>query len=260
VSQTVSHSLAVESHIDAIEILGVPVARLTASQALGEIKRLGEREAPALVAYANAHTLNLAHRSPWFGDLLRRADLVLNDGSGVGIAARLRRRPFPENLNGTDFNPRILELAVAAAWPVFFLGARPGVSDRAAAALRARVPGLEVAGTHSGYFDSGDDIVHRIRSSGARLLMVAMGNPLQERWLAENLEATGASIGVGVGAFFDFFSGEVPRAPSWMKRAGLEWVYRLAQEPRRMWRRYLFGNPLFLWRVLRQLVFSRRPW
>jgi exopolysaccharide biosynthesis WecB/TagA/CpsF family protein len=87
--------------------------------------------------------------------------------------------------------------------------------------------------------------------------MVAMGNPLQERWLAENLEATGASIGVGVGAFFDFFSGEVPRAPSWMKRFGIEWVYRLAQEPRRMWRRYLFGNPLFLWRVLWQLLFSR---
>jgi exopolysaccharide biosynthesis WecB/TagA/CpsF family protein len=253
-----SHSLAVESHIDAIEIFGVPVARLTASQALGEIKRLEEREAPSLVAYANAHTLNLAHGSPWFRDLLRRADLVLNDGAGVGIAARLQRRPFPENLNGSDFNPRILEVAVAAGWPVFFLGARPGVSDRAAAALRARIPGLEVAGTHSGYFDSQDDVVWRIRFSGATLLMVAMGNPLQERWLAENLEATGASIGVGVGAFFDFISGEVHRAPSWMNRLGIEWVYRLAQEPRRMWRRYLFGNPLFLWRVLWQLISSRR--
>jgi exopolysaccharide biosynthesis WecB/TagA/CpsF family protein len=247
----------VESHIDAIEILGVPVARLTAPQALDEIKRLGEREAPSLVAYANAHTLNLAHGSPWFLELLRRADLVLNDGSGVGIAARLRRRPFPENLNGTDFNPRILELAVAAGWPVFFLGARPGVSDRAAAAMGARIPGLEVVGTHSGYFDSQDDVVESVRSSGARLLMVAMGNPLQERWLAENLKTTGASIGVGVGAFFDFFSGEVPRAPWWMKRFGIEWVYRLAQEPRRMWRRYLLGNPLFLWRVLWQLIFSR---
>jgi exopolysaccharide biosynthesis WecB/TagA/CpsF family protein len=252
-----SHSLAVESHIEAIEILGVPVARLTASQALGEIKRLGERESPSLVAYANAHTLNLAHKSPWFRELLRGADLVLNDGSGVGIAARLQRRRFPENLNGTDFNPRILELAVAAGWPVFFLGARPGVSDRAAAALSVRIPGLEVAGTHSGYFESQDDVVERVRSSGARLLMVAMGNPVQERWLAENLKTTGASIGVGVGAFFDFFSGEVPRAPSWMKRFGIEWVFRLAQEPRRMWRRYVFGNPLFLWRVLWQLISSR---
>jgi exopolysaccharide biosynthesis WecB/TagA/CpsF family protein len=247
----------VESHIDAIDILGVPVARLTASQALDEIKRLGKGDGPSLVAYANAHTLNLAYGRPWFGELLRRADLVLNDGSGVGIAARLQRRRFPDNLNGTDFNPRILELAVAAGWSVFLLGARPGVSERAAAAVHALIPGLEVAGTHSGYFDSNDDVVERIRSSGARLLMVAMGNPLQERWLAEHLNATGVSVGVGVGAFFDFISGEVPRAPAWMKRFGIEWVYRLAQEPRRMWRRYILGNPLFLWRVLWQLISSR---
>jgi exopolysaccharide biosynthesis WecB/TagA/CpsF family protein len=248
---------AVEYHIDAVEILGVPVARMTASQALDEIKRLGERAGPSLVAYANAHTLNLAHGSSSFRDLLRRTDLVLNDGSGVAIAARLQRKPFPDNLNGTDFNPRVLELAVSAGWPVFFLGARPGVSDRAAAALGALIPGLEVAGAHNGYFDSDDDVVERIRSSGARLLMVGMGNPLQEKWLADHLESTGASVGVGVGAFFDFFSGEVPRAPSWMKRGGIEWVYRLAQEPGRMWWRYVLGNPLFLGRVVRERILAR---
>jgi exopolysaccharide biosynthesis WecB/TagA/CpsF family protein len=248
---------AVESHIEAIEILGVPVARMTASQALDEIKLLGERAGPSLVAYASAHTLNIAHGDGSFRDLLRRADLILNDGSGVAIAARLQRKPFPDNLNGTDFNPRVLELAAAAGWPVFFLGARPGVSDRAAAALGALIPSLEVAGTHSGYFDSNDDVVERIRSSGPTLLMVGMGNPLQETWLAEHLERTGVSVGIGVGAFFDFFSGEVPRAPSWMKRGGIEWVYRLAQEPGRMWRRYLLGNPLFLGRVVRERILAR---
>ena len=248
---------AVDSHIDAIEILGVPVARMTASQALDEIKRLGERSGASLVAYANAHTLNLAHGNRSFRDLLRRADLVLNDGSGVAIAARLQRKPFPDNLNGSDFNPRVLELAVAAGWRVFFLGARPGVSDRAAASLGSLFPGLEVAGTHSGYFASADDVVEVIRSSGARLLMVGMGNPQQEMWLAEHLESTGASVGLGVGAFFDFFSGEVPRAPSWMNRGGIEWVYRLAQEPGRMWRRYLLGNPLFLARVMRERILAR---
>jgi exopolysaccharide biosynthesis WecB/TagA/CpsF family protein len=243
----------VERHIAAIEILGVPVACLTATQALDEIKRLGEREGPSFIAYANAHALNLAYGSPSFRGLLREADLVLNDGSGVGLAARLQRRRFPENLNGTDFNPRILELAADAGWPVFLLGARPGVAERAAAALEARIPGLEVVGTHPGYFDRNDDVVGSIRASGARLLLVAMGNPLQESWLAEHLETTGASVGIGVGAFFDFSSGAVPRAPTWMSRLGIEWVYRLANEPRRMWRRYILGNPLFLWRALRRL-------
>lgn len=231
----------------------MPVARLTAAAARGELVRLYERDRPALVAYANAHTLNQASRDSAYKAVLRSADIVLNDGAGLAIAGRVFGRPFPENLNGSDFNPVILEEAAARGWPVFFLGAKPGVAGEAARRLTERIPGLNVCGTRDGYFrpEESAEVARSIAETGAGVLMVAMGNPLQETWLSRHLEATGARLGVGVGAFLDFSAGVVPRAPAWMNRLWLEWLYRLIQEPRRMWRRYVLGNPLFLARVLR---------
>ncbi len=254
-----SRALADSFGMETVEILGVPVARLTAAAAREELVRLYERDRPALLAYANAHTLNLASRDSGYRDVLRSADIVLNDGAGLDIAGRLFGKPFPANLNGTDFNPVILEEAAARGWPVFVLGARPGVAEEAARRLSERIPGLKDVGTRDGYFaDSESDAVARsIAATGAGLLMVAMGNPLQEQWLNRHLEATGVRLGVGVGAFLDFSAGVVPRAPAWMNRLWLEWAYRLWQEPRRMWRRYVLGNPLFLLRVLRARIFTR---
>lgn len=244
--------------VPVIEILSVPVARLDRDAALGEVERLYEAGDPAIVAYANAHALNLATSDPAYREVLRACDLVLGDGSGLAIAARLRGLRFPANLNGTDFNPMILELAARKGWTVFLLGGRPGVAERAAAQLRARIPGLEVVGARDGYSSDDGAVVEDVRGSDAGLLMVAMGNPKQEKWLHANLAATGARLGVGVGAFFDFTAGEVPRAPRWMRRTGIEWLWRLGREPARMWRRYLLGNPLFLWRAVRERVTSVR--
>ncbi|MDQ7857236.1 MAG: WecB/TagA/CpsF family glycosyltransferase [Armatimonadota bacterium] len=245
-----------------VEILGVPVARLDPDAALAAITRCYDLAAPALVAYANAHTLNLAARDPGYRAVLRRAALVLNDGAGLALAGRLRGRPFPANLNGSDFTPRVLALAAARGWPVYFLGARPGVAEEAARRLRARMPDLRVVGVRDGYFPPEETaaVVEAVRRSRTGLLLVAMGNPRQEFWLDQHLAATGARVGIGVGAFFDFAAGVVPRAPAWMNRVGVEWVYRLAHEPRRLWRRYLVGNGVFLARVTREAllgIFSR---
>ncbi|MFP5351519.1 MAG: WecB/TagA/CpsF family glycosyltransferase [Actinomycetota bacterium] len=242
-----------------IEVLGVPVAKLLPKDALIQIERIASEEGAHLIAYANAHTLNLATSDPSYRELLRNAAIVLNDGAGIAIAARVNGDRFPANLNGSDFNPLILGLAGKNGWPVFLLGARPGVAERAGAAMKARYPALQIAGTRDGYWPAGSDdqVAAEIRSSGATLVMAALGNPMQERWLAEHLAATGARLGVGVGAFFDFAAGEVPRAPAWMNRMGIEWVFRLLQEPRRLWRRYVVGNPVFLAHVLRDR-FSRR--
>lgn len=241
-----------ERRFPTIEVLGVHVAKLHPAQAVAEIERIHDRGAPELVAYANAHTLNLAASDPSYKEILRSAAIVLNDGAGLALAARLNGERFLANLNGSDFNPLILGLAAAKGWSVFLLGAKPGVAERAAAAMKARYPALAVAGTRDGYWPPGSDseVAAAIRATGASVLMAALGNPLQERWLAEHLEATGARLGVGVGAFFDFAAGELPRAPAWMNRLGIEWVFRLLQEPRRLWRRYIVGNPLFLARVL----------
>ena len=231
----------------------MPVARLTATAAREELIRLYERDRPALVAYANAHTLNLASRDSGYRAVLGTADIVLNDGAGLTIAGRVFGRPFPANLNGSDFNPVVLEEAAAHGWPVYFLGAKPGVAAEAARKMSERFPALVVAGTRDGYFpqEESEEVARSIAATGAGVLMVAMGNPLQEMWLSRHLETTGARLGIGVGAFFDFTAGVVPRAPAWMNRLWMEWLYRLFQEPRRMWRRYVLGNPLFLARVLK---------
>lgn len=244
-----------------LEILDVPVVQATAASALAEIARLGSDDAPARVVYVNAHTLNLCWVDPEYRRVICESSVVLNDGIGVELAARIQRTSFPENLNGSDFNPRILELAAERGWKVFLLGGRPGVADRAATTLQASIDGLQIAGTRDGFFDRSQDaeVAAQVRAAGADVLVVAMGNPLQERWLAANLDATGARVGVGVGAFLDFVVGAQKRAPLWMNRWGVEWVWRLAQEPRRMWRRYVVGNPVFLARVLRTHLARRRP-
>ena len=237
-----------------IEILGVPFARLDPGAALDEVERLYERELPAVVAHANVHTLNLTVEDPAYLEALRSADMVLNDGKGVMLGARLLGERFPADLNGNFFTPAVVERAAQRKWPVYLLGAKPGVPTKLAEILLARYPGLHIVGSRDGYFTAAeeDEVVAAIRDSGAGLLVVGMGNPHQERFLHRHMAATGARLGIGVGAYFDFQTGEVPRAPVWMNRYGLEWVHRLAQEPRRMWRRYLVGNPAFIARVLRQ--------
>ncbi|MFN2388434.1 MAG: WecB/TagA/CpsF family glycosyltransferase [Actinomycetota bacterium] len=244
-----------------IEILGIPFALLQPSAALEEVARLHGRDEPAFIAHANVHTVNLAVEDQGYADVLRRADLVLNDGKGVMLAARMYGRRFPADLNGNFFTPLVLRTAAARSWPVFFFGARPGVAERAAARLADTLPGLDVVGVRDGYVHPAEDaeVVRAIGASGAELVLVGLGNPRQERWLDANLRATGARVGIGVGAFFDFQAGEVARAPAWMNRAGLEWVHRLVKEPRRMWRRYVVGNPRFLVRVARDRRAARVP-
>lgn len=248
------------SDLPMIDLLGIPVVKAAPGDALQAVERLAERSAPALVAYVNAHTLNLAHGDPGYHALLRSVALVLNDGVGVSLAARMKRDRFPANLNGSDLNPMILELAARRGWSVYFLGAAPGVAEEAARRMTDKIPGLVVAGTRDGYFSRADDsaVAAAIKDTGAEVVMVAMGNPLQEKWLEANLAATGARLGVGVGAFFDFAAARVVRAPAWVNKIGLEWVWRLLQEPGRLWRRYVVGNPLFLWRAARDAVRARR--
>ncbi len=253
------HTSEVPSHSFAIEILGIPYACVDADSALAEAERLYEEEAPAWIAIENVHGVNIAVSDPAHKDVLRRANLRLNDGKGVMLGARIQGRRFPVDLNGNFFSPLLLRRAAERGWPVFFLGAAPGVAQRAGDRLTESIPGLRIVGVRDGFFkrDQEEEVVEAIRATEPGLLMVGMGNPLQEQWLDRNIAATGARLGVTVGAFFDFQAGEMPRAPAWMNSAGLEWVYRLTKEPRRLWRRYLIGNPLFLWRVARDRLAKR---
>ena len=202
------------------------------------------------LCYVNAHSLNLAYRDALYQDALARADLVLNDGIGLTLAARMRGHRFPENLNGSDFTLRLLALSAERGWRVFLYGGQPGVAASAGERLATLIDGLEIVGVSDGFRDEHpDEIASEIRRSGADVVIVALGQPQQELWLDRHLAATGCHLGVGVGAFLDFAAGRVTRAPLWMNRLGVEWLFRLAQEPGRMWRRYIVGNPVFLWRA-----------
>ncbi len=234
-----------------IPVLGVEVDKLTREQVLREVERcFGERR--LMLAYVNAHTLNLAAHDYALREALGASDLVMNDGIGLNLAARMRGERFPENLNGSDFTMLLLQLAARRGWETFLLGGKPGVAETAARRLTERIEGLRIVGTRHGFTNESDELLaQRIRDSGAKLLIVALGSPLQEVWLSCNLASTGALVGVGVGAFLDFSAGQFRRAPRWMNLIGIEWCFRLVQEPRRLWRRYIVGNPLFLMRAWR---------
>jgi exopolysaccharide biosynthesis WecB/TagA/CpsF family protein len=248
----------VRTQVETVEILGVPFARLDALEAVDAAESLYESADPAWIAVENAHALNIAASDPKHLAVLRRADMVLNDGKGTLLAARLLGSSFPEDLNGNFFTPLLLRRAAERGWSVFFLGAGPGVAEQAATRLTSNEPRLNIVGTRDGFIQPGEDeaVIKEISESGADLLLIGMGMPRQEQWLDNHVSATGVRLASTVGAFFDFQAGVVPRAPGWMNRLGLEWLYRLYKEPRRLWRRYLIGNPLFVWRVLAQRLRS----
>jgi exopolysaccharide biosynthesis WecB/TagA/CpsF family protein len=196
--------------------------------------------------FVNAHTINLARRDPEYASILNRGDLVLNDGAGVKLAARMKGVRFAANFCGTDFVPELLGRLGEEGVRAFLLGGRPGRAEGAAVALERDHPGVVVVGHHHGYGSDDAEVVRRINESGAEVLLVAMGNPLQERWIDRHRQELEVPLAVGVGALLDFLAGAVPRAPGWLRRLELEWFYRLYREPRRMFGRYVVGNPAFL--------------
>lgn len=234
-------------------ILDVALTVSTRSEVVDELDRRIDENNNTIVAFANAHCLNIAHRDASLRAALGGA-IVLNDGFGVDIASKLLFGvQFPDNLNGTDFTPYYLQ-HTRHCLRIFLLGGRRWVVDRAAELLTGKYPKHVIVGRHDGYFPRAEDamVARGIKASGADLVLVAMGNPDQELWLRTNFVATGCRLGFAVGALFDFIAGEVQRAPLWVRSVRLEWMYRLAQEPGRLWRRYVLGNPVFVLRVLAQ--------
>jgi alpha-1,3-mannosyltransferase len=240
-------------------ILDVPVFVGTFAEAVERIDAQYNAYESTIVAFANANSLNIAATDENYRKILKRC-LVMNDGIGVDTASRvLFGSRFPQNLNGTDFAPNYF-INTKNNYRIFFLGSSSGVAERAASRLIEMCGRHTIAGCQNGYSRSDDNIgiVAKILASNADAVLVAMGNPAQEKWLAENLEATGCRLGFGVGALFDFLSGDVPRAPAWVRAARLEWCYRLRHEPGRLWRRYVLGIPIFLLRVFSQWLSGAR--
>jgi N-acetylglucosaminyldiphosphoundecaprenol N-acetyl-beta-D-mannosaminyltransferase len=203
--------------------------------------------------FVNAHCVNVAARDETYAKLLGETPYLFADGVGMSIAARLHGLRLRHNVNGTDLFPRLCAVAARAGVPIALLGARPGVAATCAQRMEEQLPGLRVAWTGHGYLTAGEEALHlrHLNASGARILLVAKGVPMQEHWIARHGNRVDAPVLLGVGALLDFYSGMVPRAPQLVRRLQAEWVYRLLQEPRRLSGRYLLGNPAFLARTLR---------
>ncbi len=217
-----------------------------------------EREAFAHHVSVNAAKVVAASRDAGLARIMREADIASADGQSVVWAARVLGTPVPERVAGIDLAERLLAEAAARRWPVFLLGARHEVADATAAWAREHFPGIVLAGWRDGYFSDDAAVAAGVAATGARLLLVALPSPRKERLLDEQRGGFGPVLAVGVGGSFDVWTGAVRRAPRWMQRCGLEWAYRLLQEPRRMWKRYLVGNTAFVVAVLRERVRRRK--
>lgn len=242
------------------ELLGLPLDPVTMERAVEEAVGAARGDGFLQHGCLNAAKVVRAHREPALADALRRCGLVTADGQAIVWAARLLGRPLPGRVAGIDLMEQLLEAAERTGLSVYLLGAREEPLARAAAAIRARHPRLEVAGTRNGYWSPGEEgeVVRAVAASGADLLFVALDTPRKELFLERHREEIGVGFAMGVGGAFDVLAGDLRRAPAWARGAGLEWLFRLAQEPRRLARRYVAGNTQFAWLVLRELMRSGR--
>lgn len=245
-----SRILPVAYNGDEIRLLGVRFDHLSRSEALAAMSGIFGKGKAQKVYIVNAHTSNLAYRYADFREVLNSADLLLNDGAGIQIASHLVGKPFPDNLVGTDLVPQLCEIAVKRDVSVFLLGGKHGVPEMAAKKLMDMIPGLKVSGVQHGYYDEEETqaVIRKINSSGAGILLVAFGNPLQEMFIHRHAKELECDVCIGIGGLIDYLGGDLQRAPRWVRRMRFEWLYILVRQPHK-WRRYLLGNPLFLARV-----------
>jgi N-acetylglucosaminyldiphosphoundecaprenol N-acetyl-beta-D-mannosaminyltransferase len=238
-------------------IFNIPVDLAQPAELLERITGWVGDGAPARrVMYVNAHVLNRSLAVPALRGALEHADLVYCDGYGVRLAAKALDVAIPHRMTGADWVWGLAAMCEASDQSIYLLGSEPGVAAQAARRLHRWYPRLHVAGTHHGYFEPGsahdDRVVEDINERRPDIVLVGMGTPKQELWVQHNAHRLDAGVLWTVGALFDVVSGRVPRAPSWLADNGLEWIFRLAIEPQRMWRRYLLGNPVFVSRVMAQ--------
>ena len=244
----------------AVAVLGVRVDDVTYDETLALCRAFIASGRPHLLATVNTEFVMAARRDPEFRRVLNASALNVPDGVGLLAAARLCRCPLREHVRGTDLVERLAGLAAAEGYRLFLLGGRGGAATAAAEALARRHPGLAIAGWFEGAADPTGDAaaVAAVRAAApVDIVLVAYGAPWQEKWIARNLGATGASVGIGVGGVFNFLAGRAPRAPAWVRRLELEWLYRLLTEPWR-WRRQL-ALPRFVLVALLSLLRGRPP-
>lgn len=219
-----------------VELFRVPVACLTEAELLERVRQFVNSAGPHHIVTCDGLSLVRAQKDADFLRILQEADLVTADGAGVLWAARMLGLEVPARVSGVDLVDSLCALAASEGFKVYLLGARPGVVEQAAERLQERHPGLQIAGHHHGYFTPEEEpgLLEQIRSCRPQVLFVGLGVPRQEKWIRKHLAALGVPLAMGVGGSLDVISGRLPRSPEWMRRWGLEWLFRVLHEPRRL--------------------------
>lgn len=250
---------------DTTELFGMPFSILDFDGLCRVVDQRIAANEPGFIVTPNVNIVCTFHRNKTFSQAYCRAFLWLPDGKPLIWLARLLGTRLGQKLSGSDMVPSLSAHAAAHGYPVYFFGGLPGSAEIAAQRLRQRHPHLQVAGVDCPPWGFEHDpeqnaqAIQKVRDSGAKICFVALGCPKQEIWMATHMHELGVPVCMGVGAALDFMSGKVRRAPRWVQQCGLEWVWRLAQEPRRLWRRYLVEDMMILPLFFRELLRGKRP-
>jgi N-acetylglucosaminyldiphosphoundecaprenol N-acetyl-beta-D-mannosaminyltransferase len=237
-----------------VNLFRVPVLAATLEETADECMRLLHEGGSYQHVCLNVRKLVLMEDDASLRGIVESCDIVSADGASIVLAARVLGRPLPERVAGIDLMEALLGRAENEGYPVYFLGATESVLTDFLGVCAERFPRLQVAGHRDGYFDDVQLALAAVRESGARILFVGMPSPRKEYLLAEHTASLPGVFAMGVGGSFDVWAGRTTRAPVVLQKAGMEWAYRLVQEPRRMWKRYMVGNARFFVLLVREAM------
>lgn len=243
-------------NVPTVNVLGVHVHHVTSENVLAVIDDAVQFRRKKLLVYVNVHAINLARSIPWFKDFLNSADIAYPDGEGVRFGAWVLGHSLPPQTALTRWIGELAEHCDTHGYSVYFLGSEQHIVEKAVNMLRAKYSTLNIAGFHHGFFQKHgsetDRVVAEINSCQPNVLLVGFGMPIQEDWIRRNYERLNVNVVLTAGSSFEYAAGIKPVCPSWVSRVGLEWFYRFLFEPRRLFKRYFFGNPKYLSRLLLQ--------
>jgi len=241
--------------IKTISLFDVPMHPLTMKETVDEIESRMDNGDFTQHVVVNVAKIVIMQNDPMLRESVANCDIINIDGAGVVIGARFLGFDIPERVAGIDLFMHLLTMASRKKMSVYLLGAKQEIIEKTVLVLSDKYPELKIAGYHNGYFwENEESVITDIKKSGAQLLFVAITSPKKENFINQWKDALGVKFVMGVGGTFDVVSGKVKRAPVWMQKGGLEWLYRVIQEPRRMWKRYLVTNSNFVWMLLKARV------
>ncbi|NUQ81087.1 MAG: WecB/TagA/CpsF family glycosyltransferase [Bacteroidetes bacterium] len=236
-----------------VTLLGVGIDNLSSDDLGNTIISYIRSGAKAKILNVNIHCMNLAYQNPWLRTMLNQSEIVFCDGDGVRLGARLQGKTIREKITYNRWIWKLLEIAEKDQFSVYLIGSQAAVMEKTVEVLRTRFPEIRIAGYRDGFFRNKEDVNHTlesIRKARPNILILGMGMPLQEKWILEHDQNLSYNVVLTGGAVFDYISGHASMTPDWAYHLKLEWFYRFLHEPRRLFKRYIIGNPLFLIRIL----------